>query len=117
MVSCEEERRREERADLLVSQSCSAWCTCRSSRGMLVRRVCPEYRLDLTNVAGEIGALAGSSEVGSRGVDSVGSGFKNPATIVRDLARRESALASPKLLFLAVDIPFAQSSWSQCLAW
>lgn len=44
----------------------------------------------LTCRAGEIGSLAGSSEVASRGVDSVGTGFKDPATIVRELARRES---------------------------
>ena len=41
--------------------------------------------------AGEIGALAGLSEVQSRGVDSVGKGFKDPATVVRTLAARESA--------------------------
>lgn len=40
--------------------------------------------------AGEIGALAGLSEVQSRGVDSVGKGFKDPATVVRTLAARES---------------------------
>ena len=41
--------------------------------------------------AGEIGALAGLSEVQSRGVDSTGPGFKDPGTVVRDLSRRESA--------------------------
>ena len=40
--------------------------------------------------AGEIGAIAGLTEVKSRGVDSSGPGFKDPATVVRDLARRES---------------------------
>lgn len=38
---------------------------------------------------GEIGALAGSTEVLARGVDSVGPGFADPARTVRDLARRE----------------------------
>lgn len=40
--------------------------------------------------AGEIGALAGSEEVRARGVDSVGKGFRDPARVVRDLAKRES---------------------------
>jgi hypothetical protein len=48
-------------------------------------------------VSGEIGALAGSSEVQARGVDSVGAGFANPARIVRDLARRESESSPPSL--------------------
>ncbi|PPQ78127.1 hypothetical protein CVT25_015652 [Psilocybe cyanescens] len=39
--------------------------------------------------AGELAALAGTTEVESKGVDSVGSGFKNPAEFVRNLARRE----------------------------
>merc|ERR1711939_95876 len=39
--------------------------------------------------ASEIGALSGLSEVQSRGVDSVGDGFKQPAEVVRSLARRE----------------------------
>ncbi|KAH8083795.1 Hydroxyethylthiazole kinase [Cristinia sonorae] len=39
--------------------------------------------------AGELAALANSSEVKARGVDSVGSGFANPAQFVRDLARAE----------------------------
>ncbi|KAG8936288.1 hypothetical protein FRC02_003225 [Tulasnella sp. 418] len=39
--------------------------------------------------AGEIGAILGSDEVQSRGVDSVGVGFKNPAEVVMTLARRE----------------------------
>ncbi|SCZ95021.1 BZ3500_MvSof-1268-A1-R1_Chr11-3g03550 [Microbotryum saponariae] len=39
--------------------------------------------------AGEIGSLLGSKEVKSRGVDSVGKGFADPASVVRDLARRE----------------------------
>lgn len=38
--------------------------------------------------AAEIGALAKSAEVTTRGVDSVGSGFKDPANVVRDLARK-----------------------------
>lgn len=41
---------------------------------------------------GEIGALSGSDEVGARGVDSVGAGFSDPATIVRNLARREKCI-------------------------
>lgn len=40
--------------------------------------------------AGEIGAISGLSEVQSRGVDSAGGNFKDPAAVVRELARRES---------------------------
>lgn len=40
--------------------------------------------------AGEIGALLGLSEVQSRGVDSSGPGFKDPATVIRELAKKES---------------------------
>lgn len=40
--------------------------------------------------AGEIGAISGLSEVQSRGVDSAGGSFKDPAAVVRELARRES---------------------------
>lgn len=45
--------------------------------------------------AGEIGALAGSTEVTSRGVDS-GGGFKDPVAIVKSLAikERKTALCS-----------------------
>ncbi|KAG6337093.1 hypothetical protein ID866_2004 [Astraeus odoratus] len=39
--------------------------------------------------AGELAALAGSEEVRARGVDSVGSGFADPAQFIRNLARRE----------------------------
>ncbi|KAF5326278.1 hypothetical protein D9611_000486 [Ephemerocybe angulata] len=39
--------------------------------------------------AGELAALAGTSEVLSRGVDSVGSGFKDPVSFVQNLAKRE----------------------------
>ncbi|KAF9010698.1 thiamine biosynthetic bifunctional enzyme Thi4 [Cyathus striatus] len=39
--------------------------------------------------AGELATLAGSREVESKGVDSVGSGFKEPASFVRNLARKE----------------------------
>ncbi|KAG8947051.1 hypothetical protein FRC04_011231 [Tulasnella sp. 424] len=39
--------------------------------------------------AGEIASLLGTSEVQSRGVDSVGSGFANPAEAVLTLARSE----------------------------
>lgn len=42
--------------------------------------------------AAEIGALAESSEVTARGVDSVGKGFKDPAAVVRDLARKRRAI-------------------------
>ncbi|GJJ06485.1 hypothetical protein Clacol_000677 [Clathrus columnatus] len=42
--------------------------------------------------AGEIGALVGSLEAKSRGVDSIGPGFANPAEIVRRLARRERCI-------------------------
>lgn len=38
--------------------------------------------------AGEIGFLAGSTEVISRGVDS-GGGFKDPAAVVKALALKE----------------------------
>ncbi|GAA6055605.1 hypothetical protein JCM3770_006721 [Rhodotorula araucariae] len=44
--------------------------------------------------AGEIGALAGLSEVQVRGVDSVGRGFKDPATVVRTLAAREKLVVA-----------------------
>lgn len=44
--------------------------------------------------AGEIGALAGLDEVKSRGVDSDGNSFKDPAGVVRALARRESEYPS-----------------------
>ncbi|KAL5523852.1 hypothetical protein ACEPAG_8025 [Sanghuangporus baumii] len=37
----------------------------------------------------EIGTLANSDEVKSRGVDSAGSGFANPAPMLRELARKE----------------------------
>ncbi|EAU91149.1 thiamine biosynthetic bifunctional enzyme [Coprinopsis cinerea okayama7 len=39
--------------------------------------------------AGELAALAGTTEVLSKGVDSVGSGFKDPVSFVRNLARKE----------------------------
>ncbi|KZV80506.1 thiamine biosynthetic bifunctional enzyme Thi4 [Exidia glandulosa HHB12029] len=41
---------------------------------------------------GEIGALYGSDEVLARGVDSVGAGFADPASIVKNLARREKCV-------------------------
>ncbi|GAA5930072.1 hypothetical protein JCM1841_000669 [Sporobolomyces salmonicolor] len=44
--------------------------------------------------ASEIGALAGSSEVQARGVDSVGKGFKDPATVVKSLAAREKLIVA-----------------------
>ena len=58
--------------------------------------------------AGEIGALAGLSEVQSRGVDSVGKGFKDPATVVRTLAARESA--SPQFSLSRLPSFFSLSS-------
>lgn len=42
--------------------------------------------------AAEIGALAGLSEVESRGVDSVGSGFGDPAKVVKELALKERCI-------------------------
>lgn len=39
--------------------------------------------------AGELAALAGTKEVDSKGVDSVGSGFKDPVSFVKALAKRE----------------------------
>jgi thiamine-phosphate diphosphorylase/hydroxyethylthiazole kinase len=39
--------------------------------------------------AGEMAALAGTSEVLSKGVDSVGTGFRDPVSFVRDFAKRE----------------------------
>ncbi|KAI0930341.1 hypothetical protein AcW1_009060 [Taiwanofungus camphoratus] len=42
--------------------------------------------------AGELATLANSLEVQSRGVDSVGKGFADPATFVRDLARKERCI-------------------------
>ncbi|KAL7410375.1 putative thiamine biosynthetic bifunctional enzyme [Mrakia frigida] len=42
--------------------------------------------------AGEIGALLGSTEVTTRGVDSGAGGFKDPAAIVKTLARKERSV-------------------------
>ncbi|WWC64578.1 hydroxyethylthiazole kinase [Kwoniella dejecticola CBS 10117] len=42
--------------------------------------------------AAEIGALAESTEVASRGVDAAGSGFKDPAAVVKALARKRAAI-------------------------
>ncbi|WVR07680.1 hydroxyethylthiazole kinase [Kwoniella sp. DSM 27419] len=42
--------------------------------------------------AGEIGAMAKSTEVASRGVDSVGSGFSDPGAVVKGLARVRAAI-------------------------
>ncbi|KAI0645367.1 Hydroxyethylthiazole kinase [Trametes meyenii] len=42
--------------------------------------------------AAELGALANSTEVQAKGVDSVGVGFADPATFVRNLARKERAI-------------------------
>ncbi|KAF6763224.1 thiamine biosynthetic bifunctional enzyme [Ephemerocybe angulata] len=59
------------------------------------RKQTVEDLLDLWQVgvikgnAGELAALAGTSEVLSKGVDSVGSGFKDPVSFVRILAKRE----------------------------
>ncbi|KAG6867622.1 hypothetical protein C0993_000433 [Termitomyces sp. T159_Od127] len=40
--------------------------------------------------AGELANLAGSREVSSKGVDSIGSGFKDPIGFTRQLARKET---------------------------
>ncbi|KAH9855176.1 Hydroxyethylthiazole kinase [Lenzites betulinus] len=42
--------------------------------------------------AAELGALANSTEVQAKGVDSVGTGFADPAAFVRNLARKERAI-------------------------
>ncbi|KAA1472920.1 thiamine biosynthetic bifunctional enzyme [Dentipellis sp. KUC8613] len=42
--------------------------------------------------AAEIGALIQSEEVKSQGVDSLGSGFKNPEAVVRSLAQKERCI-------------------------
>ncbi|KAL0956704.1 hypothetical protein HGRIS_002827 [Hohenbuehelia grisea] len=42
--------------------------------------------------AGELAAFAGSTEVKSKGVDSVGSGFSDPALFVQALARQERCI-------------------------
>ncbi|KAF8552510.1 Hydroxyethylthiazole kinase [Imleria badia] len=44
--------------------------------------------------AGELAALANSEEVQAKGVDSIGVGFANPATFVRDLARKERCVVA-----------------------
>jgi thiamine-phosphate diphosphorylase/hydroxyethylthiazole kinase len=44
--------------------------------------------------AGELSALSGSQEVQSKGVDSVGDGFKDPASFVRTLARKERCIVA-----------------------
>jgi len=63
----------------------------------LVLTLCPELLNHwqptvIKGNAAEIGALARSSEVAARGVDSVGKGFKDPATVVRNLARERNAI-------------------------
>ncbi|KAI0742200.1 Hydroxyethylthiazole kinase [Irpex lacteus] len=42
--------------------------------------------------AAELGAIANSLEVQAKGVDSVGTGFKDPAKFVRDLARKQRSI-------------------------
>ncbi|KAM5533305.1 hypothetical protein V8D89_012979 [Ganoderma adspersum] len=42
--------------------------------------------------SGELAALANSTEVQAKGVDSVGSGFADPVTFVRNLARKERSI-------------------------
>ena len=54
--------------------------------------------------AGEIGYLAKSTEVMSRGVDSTGSGFKDPAAVVKALARQRGGLRQRTLLIPAAII-------------
>ncbi|KAH7888813.1 Hydroxyethylthiazole kinase family-domain-containing protein [Phlebopus sp. FC_14] len=44
--------------------------------------------------AGELAALANSKEVQARGVDSVGAGFADPASFVRELAKRERCVVA-----------------------
>ncbi|KAJ8522606.1 hypothetical protein ONZ45_g797 [Pleurotus djamor] len=44
--------------------------------------------------AGELAALSGTSEVASKGVDSVGAGFKDPVTFVRNLAKKERCIVA-----------------------
>ncbi|KIJ18858.1 hypothetical protein PAXINDRAFT_70332 [Paxillus involutus ATCC 200175] len=44
--------------------------------------------------AGELAALADSKEVQAKGVDSVGSGFADPATFVRNLAKKERCVVA-----------------------
>lgn len=44
--------------------------------------------------AGELGALAESQEVHAKGVDSVGTGFADPAKTVKDLAQRERCVVA-----------------------
>ncbi|KAG8213822.1 Hydroxyethylthiazole kinase family-domain-containing protein [Butyriboletus roseoflavus] len=44
--------------------------------------------------AGELAALADSEEVRAKGVDSIGIGFGNPATFVRDLAKKERCVVA-----------------------
>lgn len=56
--------------------------------------------------AGEIGALSGLTEVKSRGVDSEGPGFRDPASVVKSLARRESASSSAQFLAAAANAPW-----------
>ncbi|KAG9225903.1 hypothetical protein CCMSSC00406_0006475 [Pleurotus cornucopiae] len=44
--------------------------------------------------AGELAALSGTSEVESKGVDSVGDGFKDPISFVKNLARKERCVVA-----------------------
>ncbi|ETW81065.1 hypothetical protein HETIRDRAFT_452502 [Heterobasidion irregulare TC 32-1] len=63
------------------------------------RRACAAKLLDKWQVmvikgnAAEIGALVNSDEVKAQGVDSLGTGFKDPAAVVRLLARQERCVA------------------------
>ncbi|KAG1742928.1 Hydroxyethylthiazole kinase family-domain-containing protein [Suillus lakei] len=43
--------------------------------------------------AGEMASLANSNEVQAKGVDSVGSGFADPASFIREIAKRERCVA------------------------
>lgn len=49
--------------------------------------------------AGELGAIANSKEVESKGVDSIGKGFSDPAKFVRDLARQHRTRSHPESSF------------------
>ncbi|KAL8283419.1 hypothetical protein RQP46_005829 [Phenoliferia psychrophenolica] len=61
-----------------------------SFRRGITNTLCSDVHMNIIKGnAAEIGALTGSLEVQTRGVDSVGPGFKDPSTIVRNLARRE----------------------------
>ncbi|KAK9898043.1 thiamine biosynthetic bifunctional enzyme Thi4 [Cystobasidium minutum MCA 4210] len=57
--------------------------------------------------AGEIGAISGLSEVQTRGVDSAGGTFKDPAAVVRELARREKTIVA-----MSGKIDYVSDGWT-----